>query len=458
MSRSTVVLVIVLASSCPDRDAIAQKLVVGYYPNWIQTTYTHTDVQYQNLTHIAHAFIASNPDGTLEVPYGFLYPLLNQTAHRNGVSVVVSVGGWGDYSTRFSPMVADTVARHKFVAELTKFCVSNNYDGADLDWEYPKTAADRTNLQLLVHELRLAFNVYSPPFFIGMAMPSTGWGGQWYDIASMISDVDWFGVMTYDFYGSWTTKSGPNSPLYGNFSTNTEGWIDYSVDYYANTRGVPAARLLIGLPFYGWMFSASSMYGASTGASQLVYNAIAPKLDQGWVRYWDGEACVPYIVNQTQTQVISYDDTVSIGLKCDYVNSKGVGGVIVWALGQDRLGGRQPLLESVGPKLKTPTHIASLSVAAVADAFQLRQNFPNPFNGMSHIQYTVPRDCFLTLTLYDQLGRVVRILANSYHSRGEHTVTVSSNELSSGVYFYRLRSRTALGEAISLARTFVVIR
>ncbi len=436
----------------------AQKTVVGYYPSWNQATYTHNDVQYRSVTHIAHAFIAAKPDGSLEVPSGFLYPMLNQTAHRNGVNVVVAVGGWGDYSARFSPMATDTAARHRFVANLTDFCITNNYDGADIDWEYPANASDRSNLLSLVRELRTAFNAYYPPLSISLAMPATGWSGQWFDVASMQSNVDWFGIMTYDFYGNWTAKSGPNSALYGNWSTNSEGWIDYSVGYYNSTRGLPAAKLLVGLPFYGWVFNASSMYGSSTGASQSTYNAIAPKLNQGWTRSWDTEGNVPYMVNQNQTQVISYDDSVSVGVKCDYVNSRNLGGAIVWAIGQDMISGRQPLLETVGAKLRVAVSVERLVAPTRPRAFELRQNYPNPFNGTTHISFAVPEDCEAKMTLYDCLGRELRTLADQQVGKGDYEVRVSSDDLRSGVYFYRLQLRTSTGESISLSRSLVLIR
>lgn len=141
----------------------ADKLVVGYYPSWNKSMLPHTAISFQNLTHVAHAFLIPAADGSLSVPGGFLYPELNQAAHQKGVKVIVSIGGWGQ-SDGFSPMAAETAARHKFVQNLTNFCTTNNYDGVDIDWEYPKTAADRANLTALIHELRLSFNVSNRPF------------------------------------------------------------------------------------------------------------------------------------------------------------------------------------------------------------------------------------------------------------------------------------------------------
>lgn len=429
----------------------ADKLVVGYYPSWNKSTLPHTAISFQNLTHVAHAFLIPAADGSFSVPGGFLYPELNQVAHQKGVKVVISLGGWGQ-SDGFSPMVADTGARHKFVQNVTTFCTTNNYDGVDIDWEYPKTTADRVNLTALIHELRLAFNNVNPAWSVSMALPSTSWSGQWFDVGAMKNDFDWIGIMTYDFYGSWTTKSGPNSALYGNFAINTEGWVDYSVGYYNGTRGIPMSRLLVGTPFYGWMFTASSMYGASTGASQLVYSSIAPKLQQGWVWTWDAEGQVPYIINAAKTQVISYDDSASVAIKCDYIKTKALGGTIIWALGQDLLGGKQPLLDVIGASLRSPTRV-QLKLQEIPASMTLEQNYPNPFNGQTIIRYSVATAGRVTLRLFDVLGRVVGTLVNGEQAQGAYEVSVSTNFLASGVYIYRIQHQNA-----SLSRSMIVLR
>ncbi|MBI5473490.1 MAG: T9SS type A sorting domain-containing protein [Ignavibacteriae bacterium] len=431
----------------------SDKLVVGYYPSWNRSVYPHTAVQYQNLTHIAHAFIGPMVDGNLEVPSGFLYPELIQTAHANGVKVVVSLGGWGTYSDRFAPLAADTAARHRFVQNLKNFCVTNGYDGADIDWEYPKNATERTNMRLLISELRQAFNTTTPALLLAMAGPATNWSGQWFDFSAMMNDFNWIGIMTYDFYGAWTSKAGHNSALYGAYPPNDQGWVDYGVQYYNVTRGVPKSKLLIGIPFYGQQFNASALWGTSTGATQVVYYSIAPKLQQGWTRYWDAGSQVPYMISPTGNQLISYDDSQSVAAKCNYVNSTDVAGAIIWAIGQDGVGARQPLLETVGAGLLRPTSVAQHVGGAVPERFVLKQNYPNPFNGATHIRYGIPESGLVSLRVFDLLGREVHTLAEGEHAAGEFDATISSERLSSGVYIYRL---TWQGRAIS--KTLTVLR
>ncbi|HEX9655747.1 MAG TPA: T9SS type A sorting domain-containing protein [Bacteroidota bacterium] len=81
-------------------------------------------------------------------------------------------------------------------------------------------------------------------------------------------------------------------------------------------------------------------------------------------------------------------------------------------------------------------------------AFWLEQNYPNPFNPTTRIKYQIPNDNYVTLKVFDILGREVRTLVNETRIAGEHEVTFDVNGLArqtagglaSGVYFYKLRS------------------
>jgi len=72
--------------------------------------------------------------------------------------------------------------------------------------------------------------------------------------------------------------------------------------------------------------------------------------------------------------------------------------------------------------------------------FELMQNFPNPFNPSTKISYSVPHESFVTIKVYDILGREVRQLVNEYKRPGTYTVAFNSHNLSSGVYFYSLKT------------------
>jgi len=72
--------------------------------------------------------------------------------------------------------------------------------------------------------------------------------------------------------------------------------------------------------------------------------------------------------------------------------------------------------------------------------FDLSQNYPNPFNPATKINYTIPKTTFVSLKIYDVLGRDVFEAVNEEKNAGTHEFTFSGHNLSSGVYFYRLET------------------
>jgi len=78
----------------------------------------------------------------------------------------------------------------------------------------------------------------------------------------------------------------------------------------------------------------------------------------------------------------------------------------------------------------------------VAEAYQLKQNFPNPFNSITKIQYSIPSAKFITLRVYDILGREIVTLVNEHKLAGNYEVNLNGEYLPSGVYFYRMQAGT----------------
>ncbi len=340
MKQSSLIIIVAIISQL---SLNAQNVVVGYV-NGYYSSYPYNVIDYTCLTHINHAFVIPNADGTLNIDSWFLYPQMISEAHKNNVKVLVAVGGYGQ-SDGFSPMTADPTARAMFIKNIVNFCEAKDYDGVDIDWEYP-TATDRSNLTLLVSELRSALDTANIPLLTA-AIPVQDWNNS-YDLNNLKNYLDWFGVMTYDFYGSWETKSGHQSALY-NFGQQALS-VDKAVKYYLN-KGVPANKLCIGIPFGGYLLNTTGLFQPNNGGSTISYVDANKKISQGWEYNWDADMKVPYLQNAAHTQLITYDDTTSLKLKCDYILKNNLKGTIIWKIGRDYSGGKAPLLETLGKYL-----------------------------------------------------------------------------------------------------------
>jgi len=81
-----------------------------------------------------------------------------------------------------------------------------------------------------------------------------------------------------------------------------------------------------------------------------------------------------------------------------------------------------------------------VEAAGTVNNFRLEQNYPNPFNPATTIQYTIPEKCFVTLRVFDGIGRQVALLVNEQQDMGKHIINFDARNLSTGVYFYKIQA------------------
>jgi chitinase len=332
-------------SPAPELPSRPNKVIMGYYPGWEKAAYDHTRIPFENLTHIAHAFAWPDAAGNLVVPADLLYPALNTAAHAAGVKMIISLGGWGNCAG-FPGMAATAANRTRFIGQLVDFCKANAYDGVDIDWEFVDGDQQKSDFTLFIEALATAFKAQSPALLLTMAAPSGNYYGRWIDFERLADDFDYIGFMTYDYHGTWSDHSGHNSPLYA-WGSDPCGSLDETY-LYARGRQVPAAKLLVGVPFFGRSFDCGGLSLPFTVSEGWDHKDIADLPASAWTRIWDGQAQVPYKLRTDGAMIICYDDPSSVSLKCQYVKDKASAGVIIWALGGDDRGGRSELLEVVG--------------------------------------------------------------------------------------------------------------
>ena len=94
----------------------------------------------------------------------------------------------------------------------------------------------------------------------------------------------------------------------------------------------------------------------------------------------------------------------------------------------------------IGAGVELRTSIEDADIETLPIAFSLAQNYPNPFNPNTTISYALPHKEFVTIKVYDVLGREVTTLVNEYKEAGRYQVVFIANGLASGLYIYRIQA------------------
>lgn len=84
---------------------------------------------------------------------------------------------------------------------------------------------------------------------------------------------------------------------------------------------------------------------------------------------------------------------------------------------------------------------------------QLSQNFPNPFNPTTSLEFSLDKSAFVSITLYDVLGNMVKVLTSKEYPEGKHVIRLDATGIESGTYFYMLHTGR-----ISLTRKMMLIK
>jgi chitinase len=317
-------------------------------------------------THLCHAFLVPNEDGTIRPNRSCPSRELVMDAHQANVRVLISLGGWG-WDKQFSAIVSQPDAEDRFVKAVMTIVDEYDYDGIDLDWEYPDTQDEIGGFDRLCRRFRKQLDElgqkkgrHLAQTMAAAANPPTL---KWLTNELLVETMDWVNVMTYDMAGDWTSYAGHHSPLFASSKQpGTPRSTELSLKYLMD-RGVPAKRLAVGLPLYGKGFAVSEPYastksGKSGGRAPRGgnYTNIAKLIkDEGWTRKWDDETKNPWAIATDGLAVIGYDDAESISIKTQWAMQRGLRGVFFWQIGGDLMAdGSNPLQEAARKELKAP--------------------------------------------------------------------------------------------------------
>ncbi|MBM7708119.1 glycoside hydrolase family 18 protein [Enterococcus lemanii] len=276
--------------------------------------------------------------------------LINELkASHPHLKTCISIGGWS--AGGFSEGVATKENREILIQNLLTYMQKYNFNGIDLDWEYPgmdvagiaASPADAQNFLFFVAELRAALNQLSQTTEATYLLTAAiGAAKELLDTMCPIGDyryidyLDFVNVMTYDMRGSFTKIAGHHTNLYSYEGVEGALSVDQAVKNLL-ARGVEPQKIVIGGAFYSriWSGFASQVeqpigkQAQSFGNKTMDWNELSDLLKkQAAFVFWDEQAQAPYYFDGER--FISYDDARSLAAKANYVKEKGLRGMMYW--------------------------------------------------------------------------------------------------------------------------------
>lgn len=372
--------------------------IVAYYTSWsiYGLQYFVPGIPAQQITHLNYAFF--NISETGECLLGdevadtqYLYPGDNASDPLRGnfrqlqllkaqhphLKILMSIGGW-TYSAPFSQVASTPAGRARFARSCVEMMLRYGFDGLDIDWEFPVSGglgqtqeqpADKENFTLLLAALREQLNVASAGsntrYLLTIAAPAVTPFYNQIEIDQIHPYLDWINLMSYTFHGGWSEMTNHHAALYlpSDDPDHPQASVDTAVQVYLGA-GVPAAKLVIGIPFY------AHTWGGVPPTNNGLYQPFSSLPEGQWsvgildqkelqrrylptaLRYWDDEAQVPWLYDPIMQVMISYEDEQSIAAKAAYVHDNGLGGMMIWELAYDTAD--HALLNAIYTSLHSP--------------------------------------------------------------------------------------------------------
>lgn len=299
--------------------------IFGYLPYWESSANIHWNL----LTHVACFSVEVKGDGSLSSLHGWPWTGVINSAHANGVKVVLVATCFND--PNISMLINSATYKANFFANI-KSKMLLGADGLNIDFE--GTGSWRSQIHTFMAELTAYLHAEIPGSEVTFAGPSVNYSSTW-DLLSLAQSCDGIFIMGYAFWGSWSTSTGPNAPLTGGTYNITNTVV---TQYYPVTQVMPE-KLILGVPYYGnhWTTSASTARATVIDFIGSTRFTNDQPNSQTYGRLWDTTSQTPWYTYQVSSvwHQVWYDDAESLGLKYQLAEDHGLQGVGMWALNYD---------------------------------------------------------------------------------------------------------------------------
>ena len=310
--------------------------VTGYYSaqNGVESI---SNIPWNKYTHIIHFAAApgvdgsGNGNGTVSLNY-LTQAEINQinSSKPAGKKVLVCIKDSGSNTNAFAQDTAPGMVS-TFVSNIVNFVNQNGYDGVDIDWE---AGVNVTQYQNFLGLLKNAM----PNKLVTIA--SGNWGNLPQVAAAAYPSIDQLNVMCYDMDNTGGAYSWYNDALLQN-GDSSKMTCDWRVNAFTSV-GVPAAKIGVGIPFYGRRHTGTSTPLTAGGSSQFTvfYRDLVtdPSRWQSSYMQYDSNYRADYLSIPALNEFVSYNGTKSISDTVAWQKSQGFGGFMTFAMEYEYLG------------------------------------------------------------------------------------------------------------------------
>jgi chitinase len=215
--------------------------VVGYFPSY-RNLADVPDIKFRMTNAVVYAFYGVNASGTLTAPSsGASLISVRDKARTNGAKVLLGIND--GVTNGFKNMAATAAGRNNFIKDVMNTVRANNLDGVDIDWEFP-TTSDGTDITFTALMKELSDSLHRDGrYYLSAAITAGKYAGGIRDAIrnEIFPYVDFFNIMAYDDFNTTVP--------YRHHSDYTLATV--CLNYWLNTRSMPASKAVLGLPAYG---------------------------------------------------------------------------------------------------------------------------------------------------------------------------------------------------------------
>lgn len=395
------------------------KTVFGFHPYWMGDAYK--DYRGDLLTHVAYFGVKLNADGTVSDKHDWPHTDLVSWAHERGVKVVLVARNFT--TSEVTTLLASSANRERAANNLLAEVKAAGADGVNIDFEYV-AGSQRNNFVTFIQNLSSVFHNNITDSHVSIDTPAVDWNNG-YDFAKLAEASDGLMIMAYDYHWSSASQAGPVAPY-----DDSSKWGGYNVvstlETYLTATGDDRGKLILGVPYYGydWPTSSASVPTNTTGTGTAkAYNDIQADLASGKSRKWDEDSRSPYY-NYGSYRQVWYEDASSLNYKYDLVNSSGIAGIGIWALGYD--GARTELWDRIEEKFGK---LSSFSLLTPPDGSVISEARPtfrwNEVTG-SGVSYKLRYSRFANFSSYQDVNGI----GSTSHTLG--------SDLTPGTYYWKV--------------------